>query len=57
MPCFDLLLVLQCYLLILSPHLLHDLGHVLPFRSVNIHTDASLGDLDTQFCNFLLWGK
>lgn len=57
MPHFELLLVLQCYLLILSPHLLHDLGQVLSFRSVNIHMDANLGDLGTQFSNILLRRK
>lgn len=57
MPCFEFLLVLQCYLLILGPHLLHDLGQVLSFRSINIHVDTNLGDLGTQFSNILLRGK
>lgn len=57
MPCFDLFLVLQCYLLILSPHFLHDPGQVLSFWSVNIHMYANLGDLGTQFSNILLRGK
>lgn len=54
MPCFELLLVLQRYHLILSPHLLHDPGQILSFRSVNIHMDTNLGDLGTQFSNILL---
>lgn len=57
MPCFELLLVLLGYLLILGPHLLHNPVQVLSFRSVNIHMDATLGDQGTQFSDFLLREK
>ncbi|TNN46807.1 hypothetical protein EYF80_043018 [Liparis tanakae] len=45
------------YLLIRGPHLIHDLGQVLSFRSIDIHTDANLGDLGLQLSNILLMGK
>lgn len=57
MPCFELLLVLHCDPLILSPHFLHDPGQIMSFRSVNIHMDASSADLGTQFSNILLRGE
>lgn len=57
MPCFELLLVLLGYLLILGPHLLHNPVQVLSFRSINIHMDATLGDQGTQFSDFLLREK
>ncbi len=57
MPVFQFLLVLLCYLLILSPHFLHDSGHILSFRGVNIHMDTTLGNLGTQFSNILLKGE
>lgn len=57
MPGFELLLVLQCYLLIAGPHFRHDLTQVLSFRSVNINTDANLGDLGSQLGNILFREK
>lgn len=57
MPCFELLLILQRYPLVLGPHLLHDPGQVLSLGSINVHVDANLGNLVSQLYNILLRRK
>lgn len=53
MPCLQVLLVLQCHLLILGSDLCHYLGQVLALRSVHIHLHSGLGDLGTELHHIL----
>lgn len=37
MPAFEILCVFECDLLVVAPHILHDLGQVLTFGGVDVH--------------------
>lgn len=53
MPAFEILCVFECDLLVVAPHILHDLGQVLTFGGVDVHLHTWLGDLIPQLSHLL----
>ena len=52
-PLLEVLCILDGDLLVFGPHLLHDLGQILTFRSVHIHLHAPVGNLAPHFHQIL----